>query len=120
MVVDIYNTDKKYNIIYADPPWQWTKEHKDRGSSRAVEKEYSTMSFEELCGMKESIQNISEKDSILFMWVTAPKLKIALELIEKWGYIYKTVGFVWIKKNKKITVISGEWDFILEQMQSIV
>ena len=24
MVVDIYNTDEKYNIIYADPPWRFS------------------------------------------------------------------------------------------------
>jgi N6-adenosine-specific RNA methylase IME4 len=47
------------------------------------------------------IQKISVKDSVLLMWVTAPCLEEGLELIKKWGFTYKTIGFTWIKKNKK-------------------
>ena len=101
MKVDIFNTDKKYNVIYADPPWQYTKKLVNRGKARAVEKEYPTMSFEELRGLKEYIQKISEDDSVLVMWCTFPKLELALELIREWGFEYKTCAFTWIKKNKK-------------------
>ena len=101
MKIDIYNTDKKYNIIYADPPWQYTKKLVNRGKARAVEKEYKTMDFKELCEMKEIINNISNKDSLLFMWVTFPKIEFGLNLIKEWGYKYKTCAFNWIKKNKK-------------------
>ena len=70
MKVDIYNTDKKYNIIYADPPW----EYKESGSgTRVVKAHYPTMSLKEL---KEiPVKKISEEKSILFMWVTFPRLK---------------------------------------------
>ena len=38
MKVDIYNTDKKYSIIHADPPWSYN----DKGCNGAAEKNYST------------------------------------------------------------------------------
>ncbi len=99
MKVDIFNTDKKYNIIYADPPWRFTKNFNNRGKARSVEKEYPTMCIEEVCDLP--IKNICEKDSILFMWATSPKLELAFKVIKAWGFTYKTMGFVWVKKNKK-------------------
>lgn len=44
MKVDIFNTDKKYNIIYADPPWRYS----DKGCSGAAQKHYGTMAPAEL------------------------------------------------------------------------
>ena len=51
MKVDIYNTDKKYNIIYADPPW----EYKESGSgNRVVKAHYPTLMIFQyyLCGLR--------------------------------------------------------------------
>lgn len=47
------------------------------------------------------INEISDKDSVLFLWVTAPCLEQGLELVKKWGFKYKTIGFNWVKQNKK-------------------
>ena len=47
------------------------------------------------------ISEIAEKDCTLFMWATFPMIKEALELIEAWGFRYKTTAFVWAKKNRK-------------------
>jgi N6-adenosine-specific RNA methylase IME4 len=47
------------------------------------------------------IKLLTNKDCILFMWVTMPKLNECFEVIKSWGFEYKTVAFVWIKKNKK-------------------
>ena len=41
-------------------------------------------------------------DSALFLWATFPQLPEALRLIEAWGFTYKSVAFVWLKKNKKV------------------
>ena len=46
------------------------------------------------------MQNLADKNCVLFLWCTFPKLPEALKLIEAWGYTFKTVGFVWIKQNK--------------------
>jgi N6-adenosine-specific RNA methylase IME4 len=89
---------KEYQIIYADPPWTHTV-WSMKGNKRSACQHYSTMSKEELQTLP--IQKISAKNSVLLMWVTAPCLEEGLELIGKWGFIYKTIGFTWIKKNKR-------------------
>jgi N6-adenosine-specific RNA methylase IME4 len=98
MKVDIYNTDKKYNIIYADPPWTF-RTYSNKGKGRSAEKHYVCMNKDDI--QKMPIKNICEKDCVLFLWVTYPCLKEGLELIEKWGFTYKTCAFSWIKLNKK-------------------
>lgn len=50
---------------------------------------------------KLPVPRISAKDSVLFLWATAPCLIEAFELITSWGFIYKTIGFTWIKQCKK-------------------
>lgn len=86
---------KKYKIIYADLPWKY-----DRKIGEGVaEKQYPTMEIEEICSLP--IKEIADKDCILFLWATFPKLKEALKVIEAWGFRYRTVAFVWIKLNKK-------------------
>lgn len=94
MKVDIFNTDNKYKIIYADPPWKY----KDKGCQGAAEKVYSVMSIEEMSQLP--IEKIADRDCVLFMWATYPKMQEALELIKLWGFTYKTIGFQWIKLNK--------------------
>ena len=98
MKVDIFNTDKKYNIIYADPPWvykAWSK----KGNNRSAENHYNTMQIQDICELP--ISNISDKDCVLLMWATYPTLQEAFKVIEAWGFTYKTVAFAWVKRNKK-------------------
>ena len=47
------------------------------------------------------INNLADKDCALFMWTTIPLLKDSFSVLESWGFVYKTVAFVWIKQNKK-------------------
>lgn len=86
---------KKYNVIYADPPWRYQQ----KNLQGTAEKHYSTMSIDELCALP--VEQIADKDCILFLWATFPMLAEALQLIKAWGFKYKTVAFVWLKKNKK-------------------
>ena len=90
--------NKKYKIIYADPPWQY-KVYSDKGKGRSAENHYSTMSIEDIC--KLPVEKIADKDCVLFMWMTFPTLVEGLKVLENWGFKYKTVAFVWIKQNKK-------------------
>lgn len=88
---------KKYDIIYADPPWHfkvWSK----KGAGRSAENHYLTQSGEFLKGMK--IQTLCKPDCVLLMWATFPCLEQALELGKSWGFTYKTVAFTWVKTNK--------------------
>ena len=86
---------KKYPIIYADPPWRYSAK-KVQG---AAENHYPTMSIDELCALP--VAELAAKDSALFMWATFPQLPEALRLIRAWGFTYKSVAFVWLKKNRK-------------------
>lgn len=88
---------KKYNIIYADPPWSY-KTYSEKGKTRSAEKHYPTMSIEDIKSLP--VSEIAAKDCVLFMWITFPCLKQALDVLECWGFEYKTVAFVWIKQNK--------------------
>lgn len=95
MKVDIFTTDNRYNIIYADPPWNYDNNLIGRTDMGA--KPYNTMTTQSICNLP--IQNICAKDSILFLWVTMPKLQEGLQVITSWGFTYKTCGFCWVKQN---------------------
>lgn len=102
MAVDIYNTSKKYGVIYADPPWQYNSRMAlGKGAKRSSSEDYyATMSLEEICGMQGVVHDISAKDCVLFLWTTFPKMYEAQYVISSWGFEYKTVAFVWVKRNK--------------------
>lgn len=109
MVTDIYKTDKKYKIIYADPPWKYKTWRDGMGTA---EKHYPTMNIEDIVNMKDIIKKISNRDCILFLWVTFPCLLEGLRTMKEWGFKYKTCGFNWIKRNKKSNTFffgMGHW-----------
>lgn len=88
MEVNLYNTNKKYNVIYADPPWsyqQWCD--KKQGAAKAHYETMKQKDIEEL-----PVERIADKNCILFMWATFPKLQEALATIKAWGFEYKTIG----------------------------
>ena len=90
--------DKKYSIIYADPPWSYS----DSGCSGAAAAQYATMSINELkqLPVNPAGGGIAADDCVLFMWATYPKMQEALDLIEAWGFKYKSIAFQWIKQNR--------------------
>jgi len=87
---------KKYSIIYADPPWHF-KHWNDETVTRKAP--YNVMTSDDI--YKLPVKDISNNDCVLFLWVTFPKLLDGLETIKQWGFTYKTLGFNWIKRNKK-------------------
>jgi len=90
-------SNKKYSIIYADPPWSY-RDKALTGNRGAICK-YPTQSKTWIDNLP--VSKITNKDCVLFLWVTLPKLNECWQLIEKWGFEYKTVAFTWVKKNKK-------------------
>jgi len=90
--------NKKYNVIYADPPWTF-KTFSDKGKDRSPENHYNVMSLKDICNLP--ISKIANDDSVLLMWVVDPLLDKAFEVINAWGFKYKTVGFTWAKTNRK-------------------
>lgn len=98
MKIDIFNTDKKYDIIYADPPWKYST-WSEKGKDRSAEKHYNTMEKDAIGNLP--VENICKKNAVLLIWVTFPCLEQGLDLIRQWGFEYKTCAFTWIKENKK-------------------
>lgn len=99
MKTDIFNTDKKYNIIYADPPWEYRQSGSKTNSRGMAKQHYETMTTEDICSLP--IRNIATDDALCFMWATFPNIDQALKVMEAWGFTYKTAAFVWVKKNTK-------------------
>lgn len=105
MKVDIFNTDKKYNIIYADPPWDF-KYYSEKGAEKkSAQRHYDCMKIEDIINLP--IKSLAAKDCVLLIWVTYPFLEKSFEVIKGWGFEYKTCGFTWVKKCKK----SDGWFF---------
>lgn len=87
--------NKKYSIIYADPPWAYP----ESGSKAKVhDKHYPCMPLDDICELP--VADIAADNCALFIWVTAPRLFDSLAVINAWGFEYKTIAFNWVKKNK--------------------
>ena len=85
---------KVYNIIYADPPWDYVNKLPSSGKGQ----HYNMMPTQAI--MQLPVRDLSANDCVLFMWATFPKLQDGLDVIKAWGFDYKTCAFVWVKKNK--------------------
>lgn len=86
--------NKKYSIIYADPPWSYS----DKGCNGNAAEHYQTMTVDDICKMP--VADLANDNCILFMWATYPMMKEALKVIEAWGFTYKSIAFQWVKQNR--------------------
>jgi N6-adenosine-specific RNA methylase IME4 len=103
--------EKTFDIIYADPPWDYGGKLQFDKTSTSQEKldlsrkifissaefKYPTLTTSEL--MELPVHKIAKDDSLLFMWSTNPHLEQAIALGKAWGFDYKTVAFIWNKCN---------------------
>jgi N6-adenosine-specific RNA methylase IME4 len=87
---------KRYAVILADPPWSFTT-YSRKGKGRSAEAHYDCMTFEQVKALP--VAEWAADDAVLFLWATDPLLPRALEVIDAWGFAYKTVGFYWVKEN---------------------
>lgn len=100
---------KKYNVIYADPPWKVKagrplKGYKTEGgkqvfaptSNKSRDTEYPSMTIDEIKQLR--VGEISDENSHLYMWVTNSHLPFAFEIIKQWGFEYSTT-LVWAKNR---------------------
>lgn len=87
--VEIPVDDRPVPVVYADPPWRYEFAVSD---SRKIENQYPTMTTEQIA----AVDPAPEEDAVLFMWVTSPKLRDGLQIMEAWGFAYRT-SMVWVK-----------------------
>jgi N6-adenosine-specific RNA methylase IME4 len=84
----------KYEIIYADPPWEFGSTTK-LGNARNY---YPTLTFKQL----EKLKIPSDNNCLLFMWVVSNQIDKIIQLAVKWGFTYNGVAFVWHKPNRTL------------------
>lgn len=90
--------NKSYQIIYADPPWKYDTPdclQKNSCLSSNSISPYPSMSLKEICNLP--IKKLTDKNCLLFIWTTGPKLNQVFRVIKSWGFSYCTVAFVWEK-----------------------
>jgi len=92
----------KFAIVYADPAWSY-KCWSQKGKGRSAAHHYDVMTIEAIKALP--VHEITDDNAVLFLWATHPLLPEALEVIKAWGFTYKTVGFTWVKRNRK----SNNW-----------
>lgn len=86
---------RKYRVIYADPPWRF-RVRKFSEHTRAPR--YHTMRVEELLALP--VGDLAARDCWLFLWTSSPHFEIAFQVAKAWGFRYSSRGFVWLKLLK--------------------
>lgn len=93
--------NKKYGIIYADPPWDYKGQLQHTGiggkDSGGAVRHYPTVPVSEM--ETWDIAAISKDNCLLFMWTSSPHLDQAIRLGKAWGFKWATVAFVWDKQR---------------------
>ena len=90
---------KKYNIIYADPPWKF-RNNKSGSLNGLADHHYDTMTAEDIQNLP--IADLAADDCVLIMWWVGSQPQEAIDLVEAWGFKLKTMtGFNWVKMTKK-------------------
>jgi N6-adenosine-specific RNA methylase IME4/ParB-like chromosome segregation protein Spo0J len=87
-------SDRRYAVLYADPPWHFEVYNEESGVERAAGNHYSTMSLDEICALP--VLDLATDAAVLFMWTTAPHLQESFQVLAAWGFEYKT-NIVWVK-----------------------
>ena len=87
---------KQYGVILADPPWSFKVWDKDTGNGRSAESHYSTMTTDDI----KSLAPPCAANCALFMWGVWPSLPDAFDVIDAWGFTYKTIAWTWAKLTR--------------------
>lgn len=88
MKVDIYSTDKRYDIICADPPWKQSKGGKKavRANSSGKPLDYQTCTLDEIESHLRQAVSLTNDNSVLFLWTIDKYLFEAQQIAERLGY----------------------------------
>lgn len=87
-VINIFDTDKQYDIILADPPWKQSKGGRKnvRPASSGVELDYPVCSLEEIKEHLKKATQLTSENSVLFLWTIDKYLFEAQQIAEELGY----------------------------------
>jgi N6-adenosine-specific RNA methylase IME4 len=94
-----------YSVIYADPPWKF-KTYSEKGLGRSAEAWYDCLTLDEIKAIP--VRQWASQDCVLLLWVTDPFLRKGFEVLDAWGFEYKTVGFYWAKSKYDNGALNNE------------
>ena len=79
---------KMFKLIYADPPWPQSKggKKKVRPNSSGKELDYKVLSLDEIKEHLKKATQLTEENSILFLWTIDKYLFEAQQIAESLGY----------------------------------
>ena len=89
--------DRKFATILADPPWQFTNRTGKMAPEHKRLQRYPTMPIEDIKELP--IQTIAQDNAHLYLWVPNALLSLGLQVMEQWGFTYKT-NIIWYKTRK--------------------
>ncbi len=89
-----FASDRKFRTIYADPPWQFQNRTGKVAPEHKRLTRYETMPIHEIKALP--VNEIASEKSHLYLWVPNALLPWGLEVMEAWGFDYKT-NIVWEK-----------------------
>lgn len=109
MFEDLISTH--YGAILVDPPWAF-KTYSGKHITphrRFAGDHYNTMSIDEISALP--VADLASKNCALFMWVVDSHLDVALDVGISWGFVYKTISFIWCKTafNGNRSLSLGYW-----------
>jgi N6-adenosine-specific RNA methylase IME4 len=88
---------KRYGAILADPPWNW-RAYSAKGTGRGAVSHYDCMTLDDLKALH--VDQFAADDCALFLWAINSMLPEALEVIDAWGFTFKTTAFTWAKRTR--------------------
>lgn len=90
----------QFDLILADPPWKYNqRKYPGTRFGLGAFGKYPLMETKNI--MTLPVKPLAADPSVLFLWATWPKLPDAMAVIDKWGFEYKTLGFLWVKLNPR-------------------
>ena len=92
---------KLYKLILADPPWTYRNKNTGGSMKSGASAKYDTLTVEEIMNLKVP----SDKNCVLFLWVTVPMLIEGLQVMHAWKFKYKTM----ITWRKIMSLGMGFW-----------
>jgi N6-adenosine-specific RNA methylase IME4 len=112
---NLITSGKKFGVVYADPPWVF-KVYSGKGKARSADRHYKedeqtgerTLSIDDLKALP--VKELAADDAALFLWAVMPELPGALDVMNAWGFTYKTTAFVWVKttENANGILLNGD------------
>src|SRR5438477_5110081 len=87
----------RFGTILADPPWRFANRTGKMAPEHKRLHRYKTMAIQEICDLP--ISQIAAEKSHLYLWCPNALLAWGLQVMDAWGFTYKT-NIVWLKIRK--------------------